>query len=146
MVALAKSLSAALTKPASGPVPAPAEPARPFMRLAGEEDEPRLYGRIGADRRVFPRRDVSLRVTGRRLDHSIDARREPFLNFQMKDVSVGGLAATSQMPLKIGERVAVFFPPEGTSRGWDAYGRVVRVQSQKSGWSVAVGFDAMPAA
>lgn len=144
MVALVKPYAPVPARPATRPVPA--EPARPFMRLAQDVDEPQTLGRVHADRRIFPRRAVSLRVSGRRLDHSIEARREPFLNFEMKDVSVGGLAATSQTSLKVGERVAVFFPPEGSSRGWDAYGRVLRVESQKQGWRVAVGFDVMPAA
>ena len=107
---------------------------RPAMRLAGD------------DRRVFPRRGVSLRVTGRRLDHSVEARREPCLHFSMGDVSVGGLSATSQTSLAVGERVAVFFPPESGSRGWDAYGRVLRVQHGRGGYNVAVEFDPMLAA
>ena len=126
--------------------------AQPRMRLAplgshllggGHEDQEPL-GRI--DRRIFARQPVSLRVGGRRLDHSVEARREPCLHLSLKDVSVGGLAATSQTPLKVGERIAVFFPPEGISRGWDAYGHVLRVKPAQQGYEVAVAFDRLPAA
>ena len=117
----------------AGRIVGPAE-HRPAMRLAAD------------DRRVFPRREVSLRVAGRRLDHSVEARREPCLNLNMSDVSVGGLSATSQTSLAVGERVAIFFPPESGSRGWDAYGRVLRVRHGKAGYSLAVEFDQMLAA
>ena len=109
---------------------------------------PMRLAQSGADRRVFPRREISLRVGGRRLDHSVDARREPALNLTLGDVSVGGASATSQTRLAVGERVAVFFPPEAGSRGWDAYGRVLRCcdESGKVGYRVAVEFDPMQAA
>lgn len=120
-------------------------------------DAPEIAGRIGRmtddvitlDRRVHPRQHVSLRVGGRRLDHSIHAMREPLLNLSLNDVSVGGLRADSQTRLNVGERVAVFFPPQAGSRGWDAYGRVVRVEPAAitgAACTVAVAFDAYPAA
>ena len=128
------------------PTPSPAQQG-PRMRLVGTEEWHEAAPRPdSADRRSFPRRQVSLRVRGKRLDHNVDARREPFLNLQMKDVSVGGLAAHSQTPLRIGERVAVFFPPEGNHRGWDAYGRVLRVAPAEVGYELAVEFDGRPAA
>lgn len=149
MVAFSKPMLAALAEPA----PRTHEPDRPVMRLVHEEEDHEAcvapVGHIGAlkaDRRFFPRRTISLRINGRRLDHSIEARREPFLNLQIGDVSIGGLCATSQTALRTGERVAVFFPPEGTSRGWDAYGRVLRVEPQRVGWKVAIAFDTAPAA
>ena len=117
------------------------------QQLAGASAAGRLG--VASDRRVFPRRELSLRVAGRRLDHSVEARREPCLNFSMDDVSVGGLSATSQTRLGVGERVAVFFPPEAGSRGWDAYGRVLRVRDERGGaggFRVAVEFDQMLAA
>ena len=146
-------------------LPPSARPSReeyesPRMRLVpsdagddrhdGHDDgRPHTLGRIDggrSDRRIFPRQPVSLHVTGRRLDHSAEARREPCLHLSMKDVSVGGLCATSQTPVKVGEHVAVFFPPEGFSRGWDAYGRVLRVQPDALGYKIAVSFDRLPAA
>lgn len=119
------------------------------MRLVSGDDvdgdeAPDTLGQI--DRRVFPRQEVSIRVSGRRLDHSVEARRDPCLHVSLKDVSVGGLSGTSQTPLRVGERVAVFFPPEGVSRGWDAYGHVLRVRPEKMGYGIAVSFDRLPAA
>jgi hypothetical protein len=124
------------------------------MRIVGDEpaaradEAPPVLGRIGgdADRRIFPRQRMSLHVSGRRMDHSVEARRDPCLHLALRDISVGGLCATSQTPVKVGEHIAVFFPPEGLSRGWDAYGRVLRVEPQKMGYRIAVSFDRLPAA
>ena len=124
------------------------------MRIVGEEpdargdDAPPVLGRIDrdADRRIFPRQQMSLHVSGRRMDHSVEARRDPCLHLALRDISVGGMSATSQTPVKVGEHIAVFFPPEGLSRGWDAYGRVLRVEPQKMGYRIAVSFDRLPAA
>lgn len=147
----------------------PTSTALPRLALTGAFDEqyddgdaavtdaPEIAGRIGRmtnevpsiDRRVHPRQQVSLRVGGRRLDHSVNAMREPLLNLSLNDVSVGGLKAESQTRLSLGERVTVFFPPQAGSRGWDAYGRVIRVEAAAipgAACTVAVAFDAYPAA
>ena len=101
----------------------------------------------GAERRMFPRKELSARVEGRRLDHTIDARQQPQLSFMLRDVSLGGLAATSTTAVGRGERISVFFPPQGPARGWDAYGRVIRCEpSMTGGYRVAVEFDPLPAA
>ena len=125
---------------------------------APEAPDPAVAGRIGLrlagyDRRVHPRRAVSLRVSGRRLDHSAEARREPGLNLNLHDVSLGGLRATSQSRLAVGERVAVYFPPTpgagGAAHGWDAVGRVIRCDGPAlggAGCTVAVEFDPLAAA
>jgi hypothetical protein len=42
--------------------------------------------------------------------------------------------------------VSVFFPPQGASRGWDAYGRVIRCEPSGMGYRIAVEFDPLPAA
>jgi len=101
----------------------------------------------GAERRMFPRKEVNVRVEGKRLDHSIEARQQPQLSFMLRDVSLGGLAGMSNTPIGRGERITVFFPPEGPARGWDAYGRIIRCEpSHAGGWRVAVAFDPLPAA
>jgi hypothetical protein len=101
----------------------------------------------GAERRMFPRKEVNARVEGRRLDHSIDARQQPHLSLMLRDLSLGGLAAHTDRPINRGERVTIFFPPQGPARGWDAYGRVVRCDpSPAGGWRVAMAFDPLPAA
>ena len=98
------------------------------------------------DRRVFPRKEFHARVESQRLDHSISARQNPHLNLALKDLSLGGLSAISQTPLGAGERLAVYFPPLGTQRGWDAYGRVLRCEASTFGYRLAVEFDPLPAA
>jgi hypothetical protein len=99
-----------------------------------------------ANRRMFQRREIHARVEGRRLDHSIEARRQPHMSLAIRDLSVGGLSAISQLPVNRGERLSVFFPPQGTQRGWDAYGRVVRCEHSSMGYRLAVQFDPMPMA
>ena len=100
----------------------------------------------GADRRIFPRKEVHIRVQGRRMDHSIEARQQPFLSFALRDLSMGGLSAISQTAVDKGERVSVFFPPEGTRRGWDAFGKILRCDQSSMGFRVAVEFDPLPMA
>ena len=100
----------------------------------------------GAERRMFPRKEVRARVEGRRLDHALTALRQPQLSLAMRDLSLGGMSAISQTPVARGERIGVFFPPQGPARGWDAYGRVVRCEPSAMGYRVAVEFDPLPAA
>ena len=101
----------------------------------------------GAERRVFPRKTINTRVEGRRLDHTVEARQQPQLSFMLRDVSLGGLSALADAPVARGERITVFFPPQGVARGWDAYGRVIRCEpAVAGGFRVAVAFDPLPAA
>jgi hypothetical protein len=104
-----------------------------------------------AERRAFPRKEISARIEGKRLDHSLPALRQPHLPMALRDLSLGGLSAISPMPLESGERLTVTFPPQtigdGQLRGgWDAVGRVVRCQPSVLGYRVAVEFEAMPMA
>jgi hypothetical protein len=100
----------------------------------------------GADRRVFPRKELTARCEGKRLDHTLSACKQPHLSLSTRDISVGGLSAISDVPLDRGERVSVFFPPHGIMRGWDAYGRVVRCEQSTMGYRVALEFESLPAA
>jgi c-di-GMP-binding flagellar brake protein YcgR len=106
----------------------------------------RSIAKTGAERRVFTRRVLHLRVEGKRLDHSIQAHREPHLSLALRDLSAGGMSALSQTPLSRGERLSVFFPPQGADRGWDAFGRVVSCEPSGLGYRVAMEFDSLPAA
>jgi hypothetical protein len=99
-----------------------------------------------AERRVFPRKEVHARIEGKRLDHSLLAHRQPHVSLALRDLSLGGMSAISQTPMIRGERLSVFFPPQGPQRGWDAYGRVVRCEPSGVGYRVAVEFDPLPAA
>ena len=86
------------------------------LRLAG--DRRRAEARAASERRLFPRRETTQTVTGRRLDHSVVARRQPVLSLNLRDVSLGGLSARTETPLAPGERIAVSFPREGLRMGW----------------------------
>jgi hypothetical protein len=109
-----------------------------YMRLVPEPQ--------GAERRIFPRKEVHAHIQGKRLDHSIAARREPFLSLATRDLSMGGLSAISQTPVPQGERVSVYFPPQGVHRGWDALGRVIRCEPSGFGYRIAVEFEPLPMA
>lgn len=98
------------------------------------------------NRRLFRRTEVRSRIEGRRLDTSVEARQQPHLSLSLRDLSVGGLSAVSQQPIKSGERLSVFFPPQGATRGWDAYGKVIRCEPSSMGYRLAVQFDPLPMA
>lgn len=105
----------------------------------------------GAERRMFPRKEISARVEGKRIDHSLTALRQPRLTMSLRDLSLGGLSAISPAPLERGERLTVTFPPQGLSDGslrggWDAAGRVLRCDPSAMGYRIAVEFDHLPAA
>ena len=98
------------------------------------------------ERRIFERKEVQMRVQAMRLDHSLQALRQPHVSMSVRDLSIGGCSALSDTPIEYGERVTLFFPPTGPNRGWDAYGRVLRCDPSHFGFRVAVEFDPMPAA
>jgi hypothetical protein len=101
----------------------------------------------GLERRVFPRKEMHVQADIVRLDHILPALRRPSLKLDMRDVSYGGLSAISDTPLAAGERVSVFVAPRGlASRGWDAYGHVIRCAPSGTGYRVAIEFDHLPAA
>jgi hypothetical protein len=107
---------------------------------------PRPTTTLRMERRLFPRKEVHAWVEGCRLDHSLAALRDRRISFALRDLSLGGMSALSQSPVQVGERVGVFFPPQGSHRGWDAYGRVIRCEASAMGYRVAVEFDPLPAA
>ena len=100
----------------------------------------------GAERRVIPRKEIHARVESKRMDHTIEARQNPHLSLALRDLSLGGLSAISDIAIKAGERLSVFFPPQGNNRGWDAFGRVIRCAPSGMGFRVAVEFDPLPMA
>lgn len=103
-------------------------------------------GQDHTERRLFPRRPIRLSVDALRLDHSVEARRQPCVRFELENISAGGVLAFSESPLSPGERLNVHFPTSSQHMGWDAYGRVVRCQPGALGYKVAVEFDLLPAA
>jgi hypothetical protein len=98
------------------------------------------------ERRMFPRKEVEAEVKANRTDHTVPARRDPRVTLSLRDLSLGGLCASTQTPLEPGERLAVFFPAQGTFGGWDALGRVLRCIPTGFGYRIAVEFDPLPTA
>lgn len=128
----------ALSQKASMYRPSPA----PIMRLVRDEaieSSPR-------ERRIFPRREMQATVMGKRLDHTVIARRQPALALNLRDLSLGGLSALTDMPLIAGERIAVTFPQQGLKMGWSACGHVIRCEPSALGYRVAVEFEQLPTA
>ena len=95
---------------------------------------------------MFERRETKLTANAKRLDHSIPARRQPTLQFMMRDLSIGGCSALTDIPLNEGEHLSVTIPPQGLVQAWNAFARVVRCQPSSLGYRVAVEFDPLPAA
>jgi len=102
--------------------------------------------KTGAERRVFPRKEMSADVESRRLDHTIPAHRFPRFQVALRDVSMGGLSAITPMPLAPGERLSFAFPNQGDRQSWAAAGHVIRCEMSSMGYRIAVEFDGMMAA
>jgi hypothetical protein len=117
-----------------------------LLKMPSSAPALRITEESGAERRMFPRKEVHARIEGKRLDHSIMAHRQPHISLALRDLSLGGLSAISHGPVERGERISVFFPPQGPKRGWDAYGRVLRCEPSALGYRVAVEFETLPAA
>jgi hypothetical protein len=113
---------------------APVRPAREAFELRHDE------------RRLFVRRRVNASAFGRRLDHSLAAYRQPKVNLAIRDLSVGGMSALSDVPLASGEHIGVSVAGQTPFSGWNALGRVVRCEASSTGYRVAVEFDPLPAA
>ena len=123
-------------------IAAPRYESQPIMRLVRDEELAEVRHR--RERRIFPRREVSLQAEGRRLDHSLSALRSPSLTLDLRDLSVGGLSALTDTVLIPGERIAVSFPPEGLRRGWAARGVVLRCDRAALGYRIAMEFECIP--
>ena len=109
---------------------------------AGDARSVRL-GDAGPERRGHPRHAVCVRCDARRLDHSPGAMRRGTVGLVVRDVSAGGVGATSADEVAVGERVVVHFPPRGRLRGFDARGRVVRSAADRAGgFRLGIRFDA----
>lgn len=108
---------------------------------------PRLFATDSEqDRRLFPRKEVHADVQANRVDHTVQARRQPRLTLALRDLSLGGMSAISPAPLDRNERINVQFPALGTHGGWNAQGRVIRCMPSALGYRVSVEFDPLPMA
>ena|SRR5687767_1390984 len=102
--------------------------------------------RLVRDRRLFQRVAKPVTAEARRLDNTLMARRQPRLTMNVRDVSVNGMSAVCEQPVIMGEHLSVVIAGEQGSRGWGAFGRVVRCEAGELGYRVAVEFDPLPAA
>ncbi len=98
-----------------------------------------------AERRQSERRESSAKANALRTDNTINALRCPSLDLKLRDLSDGGLLATTDTPVELGERIAIFFPSHHGQPVYDLYGRVIRCQVQGLHYRVAVQFDSLAA-
>lgn len=97
------------------------------------------------ERRRHLRTRVRLLAEARRLDNTLTACRAPRFGLTILDVSDGGISAISRQPVQDGERLVIYMPPE-SGLPKRIFGRVVRCDAQRDGWSLAIRFDFVPAA
>ena len=79
------------------------------------------------------------------MDNTLRAQRAPKFSLTVVDISEGGIAATSRLPVEAGERLAIQMPPEA-GLGQRVFGKVIRCSATKAGWYLAIKFDYIPAA
>jgi hypothetical protein len=99
-----------------------------------------------ADRRSSGRSKFHMRAKGERTDNTVHARRNPHVALSVQDFSVGGIAAVADQPMECGEHVALYFPPFGTGRGCDRYGKIVRCELHGKRYDIGIRFDRAVAA
>ncbi len=98
------------------------------------------------EKRRHTRLRMRLRTEARRMDNTLIAMRNPKLSLTLRDLSEGGLSATSRSPVEVGERLLVTLPPDSPIRARRIYGKVIRCTPSRDGWALAIRFDLCPAA
>ncbi|HSU66429.1 MAG TPA: PilZ domain-containing protein [Tepidisphaeraceae bacterium] len=101
---------------------------------------------VRQDRRIFPRKRVSLSLEGRTNDGTVRANSGGRVTLQVNDLSLGGLSASVDQPLVRGSRLAVFFPPQRQCEGTLASGKVLRCDPANGAYRIRVEFDRYPSA
>jgi PilZ domain-containing protein len=99
-----------------------------------------------AERRMFDRAPADGQAMGHRVDHTLSARQNPRLTLELRDLSLGGMAAVADFPLERGEHLSVVFPRRGLAPAWNALGRVVRCEETPFGYCVGIEFEPLLAA
>jgi hypothetical protein len=95
---------------------------------------------------MFPRKRLALRLEGRTHNGTTCPQSAGRVRLDVRDLSLGGLAATVDEPLISGSRMAVFFPPQHDCQGVLAGGKVVRCERDGARYRIGVEFDRFPAA
>lgn len=93
------------------------------------------------ERRQFERRPVKQQLPCLRLDHSIEARRNPTLTLDAMDLSDGGLGAISDLPLALGEQVIVRFSRLSLVHQCTVPATVQRCEPTGRGYRIGLMFD-----
>jgi hypothetical protein len=88
----------------------------------------------------------SARIRGRRLDHSLPARRQPCVEMSLDELRLDGLRAMTEQPLMWGERLIVQLPPRKGLPAWTAMGRVIRCEPCAAGYQINLEFESLHAA
>ena len=87
----------------------------------------------GAERRLFPRKNLRSRVVFE------DETGEGFIYFYSTDLSVGGIFFESDVPLKLGTQVFLSFSLRDGERPLRVTGQVVRIEHEKGTGFVVLG-------
>jgi hypothetical protein len=99
---------------------------------------------------LYPRYDAEteqkLIVEGRRLDHSVWARREPRVRLVVHEHDCDHAVGVSDVPLVYGEQIVLKFPAQAGRMAWRAFGRVVACEPGNDEYRVTVDFAPLRAA
>jgi c-di-GMP-binding flagellar brake protein YcgR len=102
----------------------------------------KLGSTLRLDRRRSPRTAVSGTATLIRRSHQPDAHRHHICRLTLADISDGGLAALSAIPLEVNEEIDIQITPHGQAlHGHVIRCRPARNRSQACGYEVAIQFD-----
>jgi hypothetical protein len=85
------------------------------------------------DRRRCDRHDLGGCVTAVRRDHDMRIHRRPVCSLRLRNLSIGGIGAISDIPLAPDERISVYFQPHGADSGFELVGHVVRCTPIRTG-------------
>ena len=120
-------------------------PDQPSLKLVTDKplDE---VGPYKFERRQRPRWSTSGRVTvlqyGRDADEDTQRR---IGSLQLVDMSSDGVGAWSAEPIGEGTKLGVFFPPNGSQKGFDLFGKVVRCVAREQGYDIGVQLEVQQA-
>jgi hypothetical protein len=125
-----------------------------MLKLTSEPSTDRIEdpdsATLGFDRRRAIRHDIEASATAI-CRNDAAGQRYRICPLTLENISDGGLAAVSPVPLNIDEPIDVYFAPHGSERGLELHGRVIRClpagrRRQASGYQVAIRFDPAVAA